>query len=139
MNDPKASFLQDIPYEPWPPLSYLDFAATQHLLHMGLQAVGKLKLKEPFEPQWAEIPLWLSSRGLTTGPIHYSGGAYEVTVDLISHQVACGTSWGFSNRYDLKSMSVAEFVEQLFDILGKTGITASINLKPQEVPNAIPF
>ena len=71
------SFPHDISYEPWPPLSYPDFAATQHLLHMGLQAVGKLKLKEPFEPQWAEVALWLSSRGLTTGPIPYSGGAYE--------------------------------------------------------------
>lgn len=130
---------QEIVYEPWPPLSYPDFAATQHLLHMGLQAVGKLKLKEPFEPQWAEVPLLLSSRGLTTGPIHYSGGAYEVTVDLISHQVACATSWGFSSHYDLASMSVAEFVRQLFDILGKAGVRASINLKPQEVPNAIPF
>jgi len=57
------SFPQDISYEPWPPLSYPDFAATQHLLHMGLQAVGKLKLREPFEPQWAEVPLWLSSQG----------------------------------------------------------------------------
>ena len=130
---------QDIVYEPWPPLSYPDFAATQHLLHMGLQAVGKLKLKEPFEPQWAEVALWLTSRGLTTGPIHYSGGAYEVTVDLISHQVGCATSWGTSGRYDLTSMSVAEFVQQLFDMLGKAGIKASINLKPQEVPNPIPF
>ena len=133
------SFLQDISYEPWPPLSYPDFAATQHLLHMGLQTVGKLKLKEPFEPQWAEVPLWLSSRGLTTGPIPYSGGAYEVTVDLISHQVGCATSWGFLGHCDLASMSVAEFVERLFDILGKAGINASINFKPQEVPNTIPF
>jgi hypothetical protein len=133
------SFPQDISYEPWPLLSYPDFAATQHLLHMGLQAVGKLKLKEPFEPQWAEIPLWLSGRGLTTGPIPYSKGAYEVTVDLISHRVGCATSWGFSGHYDLASMSVAEFVERLFDILGKAGINATINLKPQEVPNVIPF
>ena len=130
---------QDISHNPWPPLSYSEFAATQHLLHMGLQAVGKLKLEEPFEPQWAEVPLLLTSRGLTTGLIHYSGGAYEVTVDLISHQVGCSTSWGSSGGYDLTSMSVAEFVEQLFDILGKAGIHASINLKPQEVPNAIPF
>ncbi len=28
-------------HDPWPPLPYPDFAATQHLLHMGLQAVGK--------------------------------------------------------------------------------------------------
>jgi hypothetical protein len=130
---------QDIFHESWPPLSYPDFAVTQHLLHMGLQAIGKLKLEEPFEPQWAEVPLVLTSRGLTTGPIHYSGGAYEVTVDLISHRVGCATSWGFSGGYDLAGMSVAEFVKQLFNILGKAGIKASINLKPQEVPNAIPF
>jgi len=130
---------QDIVHEPWPSLSYPDFAATQHLLHMGLQAVGKLKLEEPYEPQWAEVPLWLSSRGLTTGPIHYSGGAYEVTVDLISHAVGCVTSWGFSGHYDLAAMSVAEFVQQLFGMLGKAGIKTSINMKPQEVPNVIPF
>src|SRR5262245_18238881 len=100
MTVPKTSSLDDIARDPWPPLSYPDFAATQHLLHMGVQAVGKLKLKEPFEPQWAEVPLWLSSRGLTTGPIHTANGAYEVTVDLISHQVACATSWGSSGRYD---------------------------------------
>ena len=139
MKGPNASFLYDISREPWPPLSYPAFAATQHLLHMGLQAIGKFKLKEPFEPQWAEVPLWLSSRGLTTGPIHSPGGAYEVTLDLISHQVGCATSWGFSGRYKLESMSVAEFVERLFDILRKAGIDTSINLRPQEVPNAIPF
>ena len=133
------SFPPAIAYEPWPPLFYPDFAATQHLLRMGLQAVGKLKLKEPFEPQWAEVPLLLNSRGLTTGPIHYSGGAYEVMVDLISHQVGCSTSWGSSGHFDLASRSVAEFVKQLFDMLGKAGINASINMKPQEVPNVIPF
>lgn len=125
--------------EPWPALSYPEFAATQHLLHMGLQAVGKLKLQEPFEAQWAEVPLWLSSQGLTTGPIPYSGGAYEVTIDLIAHHVKCATSWGTSASCDLAPMSVAKFVEQLFDLLSKAGINASINLKPQEVANPIPF
>src|SRR3954447_8375062 len=118
----RMSFPQDIAYEPWPELSYPDFAATQHLLHMGLQVVGKLKLKEPFESQWAEVALWLSSRGLTTGPIPYSGGAYDVTVDLISHQVRCATSWGTSSHCDLVSMSVAEFAKRLFEILAKAGI-----------------
>jgi len=36
-------------------------------------------------------------------------------------------------------MSVAEFVEKLFDMLGKANINSPINLKPQEVPNPIPF
>ena len=133
------SFPQDSAYEPWPALSYPDFAATQHLLHMGLQAVGKLKLKEPFEPQWAEIPLWIAGRGLTTGPIPYSGAAYEIEIDLISHQVKCTTSWGASGHFALAAMSVAEFVKQAFDMLGKAGVDVSINMKPQEVPNTIPF
>jgi len=134
-----AMSVSQITHEPWPPLSFPDFAPTQHLLHMGLQAVGKLKLKEPFEPQWAEVPLWLSSQGLTTGPIPYSGGAYEVTVDLLSHQVRCVTSWGSSGQFDLVSMSVSQLVKQLFETLSKAGIQASINLKPQEVSNTVPF
>lgn len=139
MNGRNDSFVSHTAQELWPALSYPDFADTQHLLHMGLQAVGKLKLREPFEPQWAEVPLWLSSRGLTTGPIHSRGGAYEVTVDFISHQVGCATSGGFSESYNLASMSVAEFVKRLLDLLGQAGIEASINLKPQEVADTTPF
>jgi Family of unknown function (DUF5996) len=125
--------------DPWPPLSYPDFAATQYFLHMSLQAIGKLKLKEAFQPQWSGVILWVNAQGLTTGPISYAGGAYEVRVDLISHEVECVTSAGFSGRFKLASMSVADFVEFLFDLLHTAGVDASINLEPQEVPNPIPF
>src|SRR5437868_1775535 len=94
-------------YDPWPAFSYADFAATQHLLHMGLQIVGKLKLTEPFQPQWAEVPFWLTARGLTTGPIPYGGGAYQVNADFISHQVECVTSWGVSAHFQFGPMAVA--------------------------------
>jgi hypothetical protein len=134
MSVPNHVFL-----DPWPALSYPDFAPTQHLLHMGLQAIGKLKLREPFQSQWAELPLWVAARGLTTGPIPYAGGAYEVSVDLISHEMACVTSWGVSGQFKLRPMSVAELVKQLFDLLHEAGVNVSINLKPQEVPNTIPF
>jgi hypothetical protein len=138
-EDTAMSFTNNILYDPWPPLSYPDFAATQYLLHMGLQMLGKLKLQEPFQPQWAEVPLWLSGRGLTTGPIPYAGGAYEVTADFISHQVGCATSWGFSGHFELGPMSVAEFVTFLFDLLRKADVNVSINLEPQEVPHIISF
>lgn len=133
------SVTSDVVRDPWPAFSYQDFAATQHLLHMSLQVVGKLKLTEPFQPQWAEVPLWLSGRGLTTGPIPYAGGAYEVTADFISHHVGCTTSWGFSGHFGLGPMSVAEFMELLFNLLHKAGVNVSITLKPQEVPIAISF
>lgn len=133
------SVTNNIICDPWPPLFYPDFAATQHLLHMGLQAVGKLKLQEPFQPQWAEVPFWLSARGLTTGPIPYTGGAYEVNADFVSHQVVCVTSWGFSGHVELGPMSVAELVQLLLDLLRRAGVNVSINLNPQEVPDPIPF
>lgn len=125
----------DGPFEPWPSLSYPDFAGTEYLLHMGLQAVGKLKLKAPFQPQWSGVALWLNARGLTSGPIDYAGGAYEISVDLISHEVNCVTSWGRAERFALESMSVAAFVERLFGLLKNVGVDVSINMMPQEVDN----
>lgn len=129
----------NISSDPWPSFSYAEFAGTQHLLHMALQAIGKLKLREAFEPQWAAVPLWLSARGLTTGPVSHAGGAYEVTADFISHQVECATSWGFAGQFDLRPMSVAEFWESFLELLRDAGIHLSINPKPQEVPVPIPF
>ena len=134
MPIPSNAFL-----DPWPPLSYADFAATQYFLQMSLQAIGKLKLQEPFQPQWSGVALCVNAQGLTTGAIPYAGGAYEVRVDLISHNVECLTSAGFAGHFKLVSMSVAEFVAFLFDLLHAAGVDVSINLNPQEVSNPIPF
>ncbi|WP_109126498.1 DUF5996 family protein [Dyella sp. C11] len=125
--------------DPWPALSYPDFVGTQYLLHMGLQAVGKLKLASPFQPQWSGVPMWISATGLTTGPIDYDGGAYEVHADLIRHELICVTSRGESKSFKLASMSVAECVARLFALLKSVGVDVSINVIPQEVDHQTPF
>ena len=127
------------PSDLWPALSYSAYEPTRYLLHMVLQAVGKLKLAEPFQAQWAEVPLWLSARGLTAGPIPYADGVYEVRTDFISHQVQWLTSSGTSGQLSLGPTSVAALVDTLLEQLRHAGINVSINLKPQEVPNPIPF
>jgi hypothetical protein len=127
------------PFDLWPALSYSAFEPTRYLLHMALQAIGKLKLAEPFQAQWAEVPLWLSARGLTTGPIPYAGGVYEVRTDFVSHEMQWLTSSGASGRLPLGPTSVAAFVDTFLDRLRHAGIDASITLMPQEVPNPIPF
>lgn len=126
-------------YQPWPELSYESFKPTAHLLHMFLQAVGKLKLLTPFEPHWANVPLWLTSNGLTTGPIPYHGGTFSVDVDLIAHRVHCITSWGDSKEFELGPSSVALLVKKLLDTLHSVGVEVKINPKPQEIPNPVPF
>ncbi|MCP2222637.1 MULTISPECIES: DUF5996 family protein [Bradyrhizobium] len=123
----------------WPALSCQAFEPTRYLLHMALQAVGKLKLAEPFQAQWAGVPLWLGARGLTTGPIPYAGGAYEVRADFVSHELQWLTSSGGSGQLPLGPTSVATLVETFLGQLGRAGINASITLMPQEVSNPIPF
>ncbi|WP_419418417.1 DUF5996 family protein [Legionella sp. D16C41] len=126
-------------YEPWPTLPYKDFASTSHLLHMGMQAIGKLKLVTPFEPQWANVAFSITSRGLTTGPIPYQTGIFTVDLDFIEHKVSCSTSWQTMGEFQLRAMSVAEFTHALFELLSQVGIAIPINLRPQEVVNPIPF
>src|SRR5690349_2495282 len=91
----------------WPALSRSAFEPTRYFLHMVLQAIGKLKLAEPFQAQWAEVPLWLNARGLTTGPIPYAGGVYEVRADFITHEIHWLTSSGASGQLPLGPSSVA--------------------------------
>lgn len=123
----------------WPAFSCPAFEPTRYFLHMALQAVGKLKLSKSFQAQWAEVPLWLGARGLTTGPIPYVGGDYEVRADFISHEIQWFTSSGASGRLPLGPTSVATFVEALLDQLRQGGIDTSITLLPDEVPNPVPF
>lgn len=123
----------------WPRLSYPDFAPTGHLLHMLLQALGKLKLSEPFHAQWAHVPLWPTARGLTTGTIAHGEGVYEVRADFLAHHVSWATSDGRSGQFALEAMSVADAVEQLLNGLREAGIDATIDLMPQEIPHPVRF
>jgi hypothetical protein len=123
----------------WPALSSSGFEPTRNLLHRVLQAVGKLKLAEPFQAQWAEVPLWLNARGLTTGPIACAGRVYEVRADFISHELQWLTSSGASGQLPLGPASVAAVVGSLIDQLHNVGIAASITPLPQEISDPVPF
>jgi hypothetical protein len=123
----------------WPDLPYDEFAPTMHLLHMGLQMVGKLTLLKPFEPQWANVALGLTSHGLTTGPIPWQGGTFTVDVDLAAHEIGVSTSWGSRSGFPLEPMSVAAWYDRFFAVLGQVGVAATINEKPQEVPDPVAF
>ena len=131
--------LTDSSYLPWPSLSYEEFKPTMHLLHMGAQAMGKIKLHEPFEPHWDGVPLWLTSRGFTTGPIAYRDGVFSIDMDFISHDLIGKTSWGQVGQFKLEDMSVATFTNKLFSVLKNINISVSVNSMPTEVPNPIPF
>jgi hypothetical protein len=109
-------------------------------LHMELQIIGKVRLVlSPFEPQWANVPLYLTARGLTTTPMRAGDVVFEVQVDLLNHQVDIHTSSGASARVPLTARPVAAFYREFMAQLESLGISVEISTRPSEVADPISF
>ena len=128
------------PVDGWPELHIAEWQATRDTLHMWTQIVGKIRLKlSPQVNHWWEVPLYVTARGLTTSPIPYGGGAFEVHFDFIQHRLLIETSAGPTREITLGPRSVAEFYEELMAALHHLGINVKIWTVPSEVPAPIRF
>jgi Family of unknown function (DUF5996) len=124
----------------WPPLPYEEWRETRDTLHMFMQIVGKVRLAlEPMEPQWAQVPLYLTARGLNTSPIPHRAGPFDIDVDFIDHVVTVRTTRGRLERVALRPQPVAEFYAALMAALAAAGVPTEISELPSEVPDPIPF
>jgi hypothetical protein len=124
----------------WPELPYEAWKDTLDTLHMNLQIVGKVRLAlTPFEPQWANVPLYLTSRGLTTTPMESAGTIFQIDVDLIDHQVVIDVVGGETRRVALVARPVAHFYAEFMSNLSALGIHADFRPIPDEVTDPIPF
>ena len=124
----------------WPELPYSAWKDTLDTLHMKLQILGKVRLAlTPLEPQWANVPLYVTARGLSTSPMQSAGTIFQADVDLIDHQVVIQTSGGDTRRLALGGGSVADFYAGFMSSLEALGIDVEIRAIPDEVSNPIPF
>jgi hypothetical protein len=125
---------------PWPELPYDEWKDTRDTLHMQLQVIGKVRLAlSPLEPQWANVPLYLTTRGLWTSTIpHPSGEAFDIDVDLTEHRVSVRTGSGRVEQTPLHG-PVAAFYTELMSALERAGVPVEISTLPSEVPEPIPF
>jgi len=129
-----------MPEHDWPELPYEAWKDTLATLHMKLQIVGKLRLAlSPFEPEWAHVALYLTPRGLTTGPMSSGGLIFGVDADLIAHQVVITTAAGATRQVALVASPVATFYKDFMAALDGLGIHARIRPVPDEVSDPIPF
>ena len=124
--------------EAWPELPYDAFAPSAHLLHMTCQLAGKLRLLTPYEPHWANVPLEVTARGLSTGPLPEGAGAFAVELDLVEHVLRVITSWGPSDGFALGPASVSEVYDRFIAALRAVGVTALVDPMPQEVADPVP-
>src|SRR6476620_2185376 len=123
----------DIPLDAWRP--------TKNTLHLYLQIVGKIRLRtHPRVNHWWHVPCYVSLRGLTTRPIPYAGGSFEIEFDLKDHELKIRTSVGRAEDFALyDGLSVADFYASVFANLSKLGIEPKIWAVPYEAPSTTPF
>jgi hypothetical protein len=124
----------------WPELPYERWKDTLDTLHMKLQIVGKVRLAlTPFEPQWANVPLHVTLRGLTTTPMRSEGVIFQIDVDLVDHKVLIETTKGETRQVALTAQPVADFYSEFMSNLDELGIRAKFRPVPDEVSDPIPF
>ena len=122
----------------WPPLPLKEWNDTRDTLHMWMQIVGKIRmaLSPKINHSWG-VPLYVTARGLTTSPIPYPAGIFEIQFDFIEHTLVIQTSAGAVKKLRLAPQSVADFYGEVMAALRSLDIAVKISTMPNEVPNPI--
>ncbi len=124
----------------WPSLPLAQWKDTCHNLHMWMQIVGKVRLAlTPRTNHWWNVPLYVNARGLTTSPIPYGNGVFEIQFDFLDHRLLLDRSDGTRKALALEPRTVADFYAEFMSALASLEIDVAIYPKPVEVPHPIPF
>ena len=124
----------------WPELTLTDWADTRDTVHLWTQIVGKVRLGlEPMTNHWWQVPLYVTSRGLTTSLMHSGERGVEIEFDFVDHSLDIRLTTGDRRRVALEPKSVARFYEETTEALRELEVVVAIVGTPNEVPDAIPF
>lgn len=128
------------PSDSWPTLPFEAWRDTYATLHLWTQIVGKIRLvQSPWVNHSWHATLYVTAKGLTTGPIPYGNRVFQIDFDFIAHQLTVQSSDGLSGRLVLQPQSVATFYASLMVEMERLGLHVDIYPKPNEVPDPIPF
>ncbi|TDL81074.1 hypothetical protein E2L08_06955 [Palleronia sediminis] len=124
----------------WPALHYDDWAETCTALHLWCQIAGKYRLAHtPWVNHSWHATLYVTPRGLTTGPVHEAGGCVTLSFDFVDHRLVAEADGGARADFALEPMSVAEFLSRMRAAVEGVGGTFVIHGAPNELPDAVPF
>jgi len=124
----------------WPDLPLGDWADSCATLHLWTQVIGKVRLAHaPLINHWWQVPLYVTSRGLTNSPIPYGARSFQIDFDFIDHRLLIATSAGGQVAIPLAPRSVADFYAEVMAALRSLGLETRIWTMPVEIENAIPF
>ncbi len=126
--------------ETWPPLPIQEWEDTRHTLHMWTQIVGKIQLAlAPHINHWWQVPLYVSSCGLTTSALPYGTQSLTLEFNFIDHVLEIRTSSGIEESIKLAPRSVADFYQEVMVRLDEIEMPVQIFTRPVEIAEAVPF
>ena len=126
----------------WPPLPYQDWQPTKQTLHRYVQMVGKVRMAlVPARNHWWHVTLYVSTRGLTTGPMPLEGArTAEVEFDFVDHELRVRSSDGRTAGFALRDrLACAHFYRDLFQALGEVGVEVEIHPEPYDLGESPAF
>jgi hypothetical protein len=117
-----------LPLEAW--------RATKETLHRYCQMLGKVRLAlVPFRNHWWHVTLYVTARGLATGPMPVGDGrVVEIGLNLGDHAVELEDSAGQQRSFALHHPpACATFHDQLLDALAGLDVPVRIDPRPYDL------
>jgi uncharacterized protein DUF5996 len=119
----------------WPDLPVAAWRDTYATLLLYTQIVGKVRLAlMPKMNEWWNVPLYVTTRGMTTSPMPYRDRTLSIDFDFIEHQVVILDSDGHRRVMPLSARPVCDFYAALFAELAAIDVHVEIHPVPQECP-----
>jgi uncharacterized protein DUF5996 len=126
--------------EAWPVLPLESWEATYATLHRWMQIVGKIRLALCADiNHWWHATLYVTPRGLTTGPIPYGQRMFQMDFDFLKHELRVTTADDESGSIPLVPRSVADFYHETLATLAALRLPMTIWTTPVEVEDRTPF
>jgi hypothetical protein len=125
----------------WPDVNVALWAPTKRSFHLYTQMLGKMRVSlSPAQPNWMFTALYLTARGLTTGPIPWHGTSLEASIDVFSSEMIVARSNGETRRIPLvPARTVAEIYVDLQATLEALDVECTITPIPQELADTTPL
>jgi hypothetical protein len=126
--------------EAWPALPLDGWKDTYDTLHRWTQIVGKIRLVQtPWINHAWHSTLYVTARGLTTGPVPHETDTFQLNFDFLNHELTIRTSLGGMRTMRLSPRSVAAFYRDLMATMDDLDVPVRIRTTPSELADATPF
>jgi len=123
--------------ELWPKLNWKEWRQTEMTVHLFTQIIGKIRLGlMPMQTEWAQVPLTVNSRGISSQGMITDFGSLDIEFNLIDHRIYFSASSGKSVSFNLKDKSVASFYKETMEALNELDV--KININPMSVEMETP-